>query len=92
MYKVAASIPDVMARIELMQEKKEALRETYGSPAWMGTDEGVALRAEEEAIEQEIKNVLGLPKYLFRPGIWESAEREVLSDLTSEDYKKEQKG
>jgi hypothetical protein len=87
-YKVAASIPDVIPRLELMQEKKEALRETYGSPAWMGTDEGVALRAEEEAIEQEIKNVLGLPKYLFRPGIWESAEREVLSDLTSEDYKK----
>jgi hypothetical protein len=88
MYKVAASIPDVMARIEGIEEKKEALRETYGSPAWMETDEGSALQAEEKAIEQEIKNVLGLPESLFRPGIWESAEREVLSDLTSGDYKK----
>jgi hypothetical protein len=87
-YKVAASIPDVMARIEGIEEKKEALRETYGSPAWMETDEGGALQAEEKAIEQEIKNVLGLPESLFQPGIWESAEREVLSDLTSGDYKK----
>jgi hypothetical protein len=87
-YKVAASIPDVMARIEGIEEKKEALRETYGSPAWMETDEGGALQAEEKAIEQEIKNVLGLPESLFQPGIWESAEREVLSDLTSGDYKR----
>jgi hypothetical protein len=87
-YKVVASIPDVMARLELMQEKKEALRETYGSPAWVETDEGGALQAEEKAIEQEIKNVLGLPKSLFQPGIWKSAEREVLSDLTSGDYKR----
>jgi hypothetical protein len=87
-YKVAASIPDVMARIEGIEEKKKALRETYGSPAWMETDEGSALRAEEKAIEQEIKNVLGLPESLFQPGIWESAEREVLSDLTSGDYKR----
>jgi hypothetical protein len=88
MYKVAASIPDVMARIEGIEEKKKALRETYGSPAWMETDEGSALRAEEKAIEQEIKNVLGLPESLFQPGIWESAEREVLGDLTSGDYKR----
>jgi hypothetical protein len=88
MYKVAASIPDVMARIEGIEEKKEALRETYGSPAWMETDEGSALQAEEKAIEQEIKNVLGLPEDLFQPGIWESAEREVLSDLTGGNYKR----
>jgi hypothetical protein len=88
MYKVAASIPDVMARIEGIEEKKKALRETYGSPAWMETDEGSALQAEEKAIEQEIKNVLGLPESLFQPGIWESAEREVLGDLTSGDYKR----
>jgi hypothetical protein len=31
MYKVSASIPDVMARIEGIEEKKEALRETYGA-------------------------------------------------------------
>jgi hypothetical protein len=88
MYKVAASIPDVMARIEGIEEKKKALRETYGSPAWMETDEGSALQAEEKAIEQEIKNVLGLPESLFQPGIWESAEREVLSDLTGGNYKR----
>jgi hypothetical protein len=88
MYKVSASIPDVMARIEGIEEKKEALRETYGGPAWMETDEGSALQAEEKAIEQEIKNVLGLPEVLFQPGIWESAEREVLSDLTGGNYKR----
>jgi hypothetical protein len=88
MYKVSASIPDVIPRLEGIEEKKKALRETYGSPAWMETDEGSALQAEEKAIEQEIKNVLGLPESLFQPGIWESAEREVLSDLTGGNYKR----
>jgi hypothetical protein len=48
-YKVVANIPDVISRIEGIEEKKKALRKFYGSPNWMDTEEGVALQVEEES-------------------------------------------
>ena len=87
-YKVVANIPDVISRIEGIQKNKKALRKFYGGVSWMDTEEGVALRVEEKAIEQEIKKVLDIPESLFESGIWVSAEREVLYDFTSVDYKR----
>jgi hypothetical protein len=87
-YKVVANIPDVISRIEGIQKNKEALRETYVWPAWMETDEGVALRAEEKAIEQEIKKVLDIPDTISMDPVWDRVEREVLNDFTSVNYKR----
>jgi hypothetical protein len=86
-YKVVANIPDVISRIEGIEEKKKALRKFYGSPNWMDTEEGVALRVEEKAIKQEIKKVLDIPDTISMDPVWDRVEREVLIDLIGGNYK-----
>jgi len=54
----------------------------------MKTDEGVALRAEEKAIEQEIKKVLDIPDTIRMDPVWDRAEREVFRDFTSGAYER----
>ena len=70
--KVRAAIPDAENQFKAIQEKRESLRKKYDGFLWQRSDEGKALLAEEDNLQQTIKDLLGIPDasgYLALPGV-----------------------